>query len=186
VLDELDLGSRASQRIGQLDTPSKRALGLALAIVGDPPLLLLDQPLSGLEPDAVRRQVVLLSRALRGRQALVTVEPIGSSPEQDSLLAAVSEVLVLGGDGLTARGALSELSRTAASYRVVVSRGGDALRERLGALGFEISALAGAPPGALRVDDPLGHGTCRLLGAAAGIGAPVVELSPLAFRRLAP
>jgi ABC-2 type transport system ATP-binding protein len=51
----------------------RQRLGLATALVGDPPVLLLDEPLNGLDPEGVHWVRTLLRRcAAEGRTVLVS------------------------------------------------------------------------------------------------------------------
>ncbi|MHB1624794.1 MAG: ATP-binding cassette domain-containing protein [Candidatus Dormibacteria bacterium] len=53
VLDEVGLTSAASRRVGGFSLGMLQSLGLAAAMIGDPPLLILDEPANGLYPEGV-------------------------------------------------------------------------------------------------------------------------------------
>ena len=60
LLDSLDLREFASRRLSQLSRGTLRRVGFALALVGDPAVLLLDEPTSGMDPlaaPAVREEL---------------------------------------------------------------------------------------------------------------------------------
>jgi len=55
VLDLIDLASDARTRIGALSGGQRRPVDLGLAIIGQPEMLFLDEPTTGLDPEARRR-----------------------------------------------------------------------------------------------------------------------------------
>ena len=55
VLDLIDLASDARTKIGALSGGQRRRVDLGLAIIGQPEMLFLDEPTTGLDPDARRR-----------------------------------------------------------------------------------------------------------------------------------
>jgi ABC-2 type transport system ATP-binding protein len=73
VLSEVSLTEKAHARVKALSGGQKQRLAVACALVGDPELLLLDEPTTGLDPQS-RRQVWDIVRAIkeRGRTVLLT------------------------------------------------------------------------------------------------------------------
>jgi ABC-2 type transport system ATP-binding protein len=73
VIDIVQLGEKRSSRVGKLSGGQKQRLALACAIVGDPELLFLDEPTTGLDPQS-RRQLWDLIIELRasGRSVVLT------------------------------------------------------------------------------------------------------------------
>ena len=69
LLDELGLGSLASRPLSKLSGGQRRLAQLATALIGDRPLLVLDEPTTGLDPAARR----LVWEALHRRRASTTV-----------------------------------------------------------------------------------------------------------------
>jgi len=73
VIDVVQLGEKRKARVGKLSGGQKQRLALACAIVGDPELLFLDEPTTGLDPQS-RRQLWDLIVELRasGRSIVLT------------------------------------------------------------------------------------------------------------------
>ncbi|MCG7848894.1 MAG: ABC transporter ATP-binding protein [ANME-2 cluster archaeon] len=71
VVKQLDLAMVQNQKISRLSTGMKKRVALALAMVADPPVLLLDEPMSGLDP-VVRRQFKDTILGLEGKTVLVS------------------------------------------------------------------------------------------------------------------
>jgi ABC-2 type transport system ATP-binding protein len=80
ALDRAGLDGMGARRIGTLSKGYRQRVGLALALVGDPPVLLLDEPTAGLDPEQsseARRLVRELGRdhaVLVSSHALAEVE----------------------------------------------------------------------------------------------------------------
>ncbi|MEK6478463.1 ABC transporter ATP-binding protein [Catalinimonas sp. 4WD22] len=53
TLDKVGLASNAKQKVSTLSTGMKQRLGIALAILHDPQLLILDEPVNGLDPEGI-------------------------------------------------------------------------------------------------------------------------------------
>lgn len=73
VIELVQLGEKRSARVGGLSGGQKQRLALACALVGDPELLFLDEPTTGLDPQS-RRQLWTLVEGLKqeGRTILLT------------------------------------------------------------------------------------------------------------------
>jgi ABC-2 type transport system ATP-binding protein len=73
VLDLVGLGAVAQRRIGGYSLGMRQRLGLAAALLGDPPLLLFDEPVNGLDPEGIHWiRTFLRSLAAEGRAVLVS------------------------------------------------------------------------------------------------------------------
>ncbi|MCS7047253.1 MAG: ABC transporter ATP-binding protein [Gemmataceae bacterium] len=73
VLAQVSLTEKADAQVGKLSGGQKQRLAVACALVGDPELLFLDEPTTGLDPQS-RRQLWEILRQLRaqGRTILLT------------------------------------------------------------------------------------------------------------------
>jgi len=178
VLDDLGLGPHAGKRLSRLDPLTQRAAALACALLGDPPVVALEQPFSGLEPSAQAALGGLLERVLAGRRALISMPAVPGSPSEDAFAATGDELLIASGRRLVARSHFRDLGARARSYRVSVKRSGDGLLSRLAEAGYEVRRMLTADVTTLLVTDPGGLGTLPLFGAALASGALIIELVP--------
>src|SRR5215469_8366152 len=70
VLDELSLNEKADARVGTLSGGQRQRLAVATALVGNPKILFLDEPTTGLDPQS-RRQLWDIVRQFQRRQGTV-------------------------------------------------------------------------------------------------------------------
>jgi len=110
VLDMVGLASVAERRAGKFSLGMGQRLGVAAALLGDPAVLLLDEPVNGLDPEGVRWiRDLLKSLAAQGRTVFVSSHLI-------SEMALTAERLVVIGRGrLLAETTVAELSAGSAS-----------------------------------------------------------------------
>ncbi|GAA3535270.1 ABC transporter ATP-binding protein [Amycolatopsis ultiminotia] len=71
ALELVDLGKVAHTRVGKLSGGERRRLDLALAVLGRPELLFLDEPTTGLDPQARRRTWAVLENMVAGGMAIL-------------------------------------------------------------------------------------------------------------------
>jgi ABC-2 type transport system ATP-binding protein len=110
VLEIAGLGSAAGKRAGKFSLGMAQRLGIAAALLGDPAVLLLDEPVNGLDPEGIRWiRGLLRSLAAEGRAVLVSSHLI-------SEMALMADRLVVIGQGrLLADTTAAELSSRAPS-----------------------------------------------------------------------
>jgi ABC-type multidrug transport system ATPase subunit len=176
TLEWLGLGELQDQRTSRLRPGDRRALGVAMAALGEPAVLALEQPLAGLEPSEQTFVASVLERALRGRAALIGVAELPGSPCEDALAAQSSDLLFVSDQRLVARGSYRELCARARSYRVVVQRSVDALSARLTEAGYAVRRMLTSDLTTLGVIDDKELGTVPLFRAALAADAPIIEL----------
>ncbi len=176
---ELGLTPLLGRTYGRLRPLERRLTGLAVALLGEPAVLALEEPFRGLEPSARAELAALLPRALRGRPALVSVAELPGEVEQDTFVQGSSELLFASELGLVARGSYAELAAATGNYRVVVLRHADELGARLSEAGYQVLPRRAAGGLGLLLSDASSLGTGPLLEAALAVDAPIVELGPI-------
>jgi ABC-2 type transport system ATP-binding protein len=78
VLDQVGLAGVGRRRAGGYSLGMRQRLGIAVALLGDPPVLLLDEPFNGLDPEGVGWMRGLLGAlAAEGRTVLVCSHQLG-------------------------------------------------------------------------------------------------------------
>ncbi|WP_123538429.1 ABC transporter ATP-binding protein [Halosimplex salinum] len=131
VLDRVGLAAVADRRVGALSGGMTRLFGIAQATIGDPPVLVLDEPSSGLDPTMTEHVgSVVRDLADEGRTVLLATHELGTvdriadtvlvlddgeiqvaaAPDalrretgSETLTHAVNQYIVGGSDGLTVR-----------------------------------------------------------------------------------
>jgi ABC-2 type transport system ATP-binding protein len=98
ILDRVGLTEAAGRRVEEYSLPLRQRLGLAQALVGEPDVLLLDEPLGWLDA-AGREDVLALLRELRGSLTMVI-----ATGELDLAKAACDSVVVLDAGRIVPRG----------------------------------------------------------------------------------
>ncbi|MFF1796280.1 AAA family ATPase, partial [Kitasatospora sp. NPDC058263] len=73
VLGQVGLADAAGRRIRGFSLGMRQRLGVAAALLGDPPVLMLDEPVNGLDPEGIRWiRTLLRELAAEGRSVLVS------------------------------------------------------------------------------------------------------------------
>jgi ABC-2 type transport system ATP-binding protein len=113
------LEERAGSRANQLSGGQRRRLDLALALVGDPELVFLDEPTTGFDPAARRTAWNVVSRLKElGKTVLLTTHYL------DEAQALADRVAIVKEGRIVAEGPPSELSPGRSRYRVSYLSGG--------------------------------------------------------------
>lgn len=141
VLDLVGLGEYAGRRVGGFSLGMRQRLGLAQALLGDPGVLVLDEPANGLDPAGIAwLRAFLRSLAAEGRTVLISSHVLGEVQQT------VDDVVVLAAGRLVRSGSLADLGAT---DRTVVVRSPD------------VATLAARVPGE-RVVERIGEDGLRL------------------------
>jgi ABC-2 type transport system ATP-binding protein len=118
ALDQVGLVERAKERVSKLSGGLKRRLNLAVGLVHEPDLLLLDEPTVGIDPQARLRILdVVKAQAQAGRAVLYTSHYLEEAEQICDRLAIVDHGRVL------ALGTVAELRRLVGEGPVVHLRG---------------------------------------------------------------
>ena len=172
VLEIVELGDRAQDKVGGYSHGMRQRLGIAAALLRRPRLLLLDEPATGLDPAGMRDMRELI-RNLAGQGITVLLS--------SHLLAEVEElcnrVAIVQGGRVVYEGALAELRRQAGvSYRLRTTE--DRIARAVCEAQRGIDEVRDAPGAGLsfNVHDEAAVGELSL--ALAEAGALVLELSP--------
>jgi ABC-2 type transport system ATP-binding protein len=113
VLAEVDLTGAARRRVGGFSLGMRQRLGLAAALLGDPGILILDEPTNGLDPAGVRwLRGFLRTRVDRGCTVLVSSHLLA-----ELALSADSVVIVKNGR-LVTQGPVADLVSGVTAVRV--------------------------------------------------------------------
>ena len=106
VLEEVDLTEAARRRVGGFSLGMRQRLGLAGALLGDPAVLVLDEPANGLDPAGVHwLRSFLRARADAGAAVLV------SSHQLAELALSADRVVIIQRGRLVTQGTVAELTR---------------------------------------------------------------------------
>jgi ABC-2 type transport system ATP-binding protein len=164
LLAQVGLTEAADRRVGGFSLGMRQRLALAQALLGDPPVLLLDEPANGLDPAGIAwLRGFLRALAAEGRTVLISSHVL-SEVEQT-----VDDVVVITRGRLVRQGTLAEMD--SGPGRVLVrTPAPDALRAALDGV-----AVEELPTGLLRVAgrtaEQVGH-------AAFAAGVELHELTP--------
>ncbi len=120
TIELVGLGEKADARTKELSGGQRRRLDLALALVGDPELVFLDEPTTGFDP-AARRTAWGVVRALKelGKTVLLTTHYLDEAQELADRVAIVKEGRIV------AEGPPDQLSPISSGYRVSYLSGGN-------------------------------------------------------------
>jgi len=117
VLDMVGLTDVAGKKVGGFSLGMHQRLGIASALLGDPPVLLFDEPVNGLDPEGIQWVRTLVRRfAAEGRTVFI------SSHMMSEMEQTADHVLVIGRGHLVADVSMSEfMQRSAHSHVRIVS-----------------------------------------------------------------
>ncbi|MET7422611.1 ATP-binding cassette domain-containing protein [Dactylosporangium sp. NPDC005555] len=105
VLETVGLTGEGRKRAGRYSLGMSRRLGLATALLGDPAVLVLDEPVNGLDPAGIRwTRQFLRDQAAQGRTVLLSSHLMGELAET------ADDVVVIHHGRIVAQGGLAEVT----------------------------------------------------------------------------
>lgn len=136
VLGLVGLSDAAGRKVGGYSLGMRQRLGLATALLGDPGVLVLDEPANGLDPEGIRwMRGFLRQLAAEGRTVLVSSHVLGEVQQT------AQSLLIIAHGQRVFQGALWELSAADEHAVVVDSPDRAALVEALRAAGLDYEVL---------------------------------------------
>ena len=115
VVDQVGLTPAARRKAGDYSLGMRQRLGIAAALLGDPPIIMLDEPFNGMDPEGIIwMRGFLRSLAAQGRAVLVSSHLM--SEVQDT----ADHLVVVGRGRAIADAGVADLIATASGNRVAV------------------------------------------------------------------
>jgi len=138
VLDFVHLSEAAGRRVGGYSLGMRQRLSLAAAFLGDPKVLILDEPANGLDPEGMRwLRELLRSLASEGRTILISSHVLAEVEQ------IADEVVIIHRGRFVAHETTAELSARAAAGVRVRSPQADRLKPLLQEAGLAVTSSEG-------------------------------------------
>ncbi len=170
VLDIVHLTQDRSRRVGQYSLGMKQRLGIAMALLGSPKLLILDEPTNGLDPAGIQEMRALIQNmpAATGATVLISSHLLGEMEQM------VEQVGIIDHGHILFEGPLTELqrhSRGNVTLRLLDPAKAAPILRANGLTAHSDSCVVTLPP----LQDALLADLVQKLAAG---GAGIVELTP--------
>ena len=170
VLDIVHLTQDRNRRVGQYSLGMKQRLGIAMALLGSPKLLILDEPTNGLDPAGIQEMRALIRNmpAATGATVLISSHLLGEMEQM------VEQVGIIDHGHILFEGPLTELqrhSRGNVTLRLLDPAKAAPILRANGLTAHSDSCIVTLPP----LQDAL---LADLVQKLAACGAGVVELTP--------
>ena len=170
VLDIVHLTQDRNRRVGQYSLGMKQRLGIAMALLGNPKLLILDEPTNGLDPAGIQEMRALIRNmpAATGATVLISSHLLGEMEQM------VEQVGIIDHGHILFEGPLTELqrhSRGNVTLRLLDPTKAAPILRANGLTAHSDSCVVTLPP----LQDAL---LADLVQKLAACGAGVVELTP--------
>ena len=146
VLALVGLTEAANKRTGGFSLGMRQRLALATALIGNPKVLILDEPANGLDPEGIAWLRTLMRHLAETQGCTVLV----SSHVLSEVEQTVDRVVILARGQLIRQGTLEELASGTVGTVVARSPDPDALRAAVASISSDVSTTA-EPDGSLRI-----------------------------------
>jgi ABC-2 type transport system ATP-binding protein len=168
VVEQAGLGSAIRRKAGGFSLGMRQRLGIAAALLGDPPVLMMDEPFNGMDPEGiVWMRGFLRALAAQGRAVLV------SSHLMSELQDTADHLVVVGRGQVIADTSVAELIAAASGGRVTVRT--SARTEATTVLAHAGATIAVTGQDTLIISGLAAEKIVALLGES---GLPFSEVSP--------
>ena len=160
VIEQVGLQPAARRRAGGYSLGMRQRLGIAAALLGDPPILMMDEPFNGMDPEGfVWMRGFLRALAAQGRSILI------SSHLMSELQDIAGHMVIVGRGKVVADTTVSELLATASGDRVTLRTA--AQSEAMTVLTRAGAAVTATGPDTLSISGLSSERIVALLGASA-------------------
>ena len=139
VLGLVGLADVAGKRVGTFSLGMRGRLNLAVALLGDPEFLLLDEPVNGLDPEGIRWIRELLRHLADEGRTVLTSSHLLTEVQQT-----VDEVVIIAHGALVFSGSLGDLEALNVSRTLVEATDRDALMALIERHGWTMDSAGGA------------------------------------------
>ena len=139
VLEMVELAPAAKRAVKGYSTGMRQRLALGCVLLGDPEVLLLDEPGNGLDPEGIRwLRMFLRARAAEGKTVLVSSHVLAEVEQT------VDDVLIISKGKLVAQGPIGDLAASAVPVVRCRSPQAERLQELLAGRGAAVNRLDAA------------------------------------------
>ncbi|HWG01729.1 MAG TPA: ATP-binding cassette domain-containing protein [Trebonia sp.] len=167
AIEQAGLDAVARRKAGGYSLGMRQRLGIAAALLGDPPILMMDEPFNGMDPEGiVWMRGFLRALAAQGRAVLV------SSHLMSELEDTASHLVVIGRGRVVADASVAEMIARASGDRVQIRTA--AAADAMTALANAGATVAATAPDQLTIQ---GLSTERAIAALNGSAVPFSEVS---------
>lgn len=168
LLETVGLSNTGNKNAGSFSLGMRQRLGIALALVGDPKLIVLDEPINGLDPQGIAEVRVTLER-LRDEKGITIMI---SSHILDELGKLADSYGIINGGELIDEFTNEELERRCGQYVTIHTDDNNKAVEIINGIGFDKAYVSG---NTVRVDEAIER-TAEINKALVNSGLAVTEL----------